>query len=437
LPTEKTQAGSPLAETAMMAIVRFALAIPLQRRATEAHSHFIGAVLGARFAYLIGVTHVTATHADEVLIGPVVRYSPDHYSITVDVDIGRVRPGPGEIHRVPALHSAPDGAEVDLGWRWCWCRPRLHLKRPDVNATVTHAPKTRAALIVVGRRSKVRVSGINGRAATQQRVRQRGSAVVLQRSKHRVGVDLVPWTRQITAAVIAAYIVTMGGDGAIDVGARIVVQDRVSNHSTAGGNAAADGSGVAADRAVRDGPAAIDTATGLGSIVVAESAVGDGAAPIDAAAVAPRLAIMLATSPVTADGAAGDRQRPAAVVDAATSEPDLITIDRAVGNRQRPVVVDAAANTHGERIGRTSVVVSHDAVGDHQRPAAVVDAAAGAARVIIALGKVGQVVAYDAVHDRQCRAAAIGGIVVDAATSIIAVVAADGAAEYRQCRAAP
>src|SRR6266446_6463718 len=100
---------------------------------------------------------------------------------------------------------------------------------------------------------------------------------------------------------------------------------------------------------------------------------------------------MLATSPVAADG-----------------EPDLITIDRAVGNRQRPVVVDAAANTHGERIGRTSVVVSHDAAGDHQRPAAVVDAAAGAARVIIALGKVGQVVAYNAVHDRQCRAAAIG-----------------------------
>ena len=59
---------------------------------------------------------------------------------------------------------------------------------------------------------------------------------------------------------------------------------------------------------------------------------------------------MLATSRVAADGAVGDRQRPAAVVDAAASThgerigcTSHVAADGAVGNRQRPVVEDAAA----------------------------------------------------------------------------------------------
>ena len=43
---------------------------------------------------------------------------------------------------------------------------------------------------------------------------------------------------------------------------------------------------------------------------------------------------------------------------------------------------------------------------------------------------------HAAVHQRQCRAAAIGGIVEDAAASI-GTIAADNAVEDRQCRAAP
>src|SRR6266566_5965540 len=104
--------------------------------------------------------------------------------------VGGVRSAPAEIHRVPPLHSAPYGAEIDLGWRWCWCRSRLHFKRPDINATVTHAPKIRSALIVVRRRGELRVACVNCRAATQQRVREGGSSIVLERSKHRVGIDL-------------------------------------------------------------------------------------------------------------------------------------------------------------------------------------------------------------------------------------------------------
>jgi hypothetical protein len=136
-------------------------------------------------------------------------------------------------------------------------------------------------------------------------VRERGSSIVLERSKQWIGIDLIPWTCQITAAVIAADIIPMRDGSAVNIFWRVCVEDGVPQRREA-----------------------FDTATGLGSIVVAESAVGNGAAAIEAAAVAPRLAIMLATSPVAADGAAGERQRPA--------------------------VVDAAAITRRERIGCTS-----------------------------------------------------------------------------------
>ena len=79
----------------------------LQRWTAKPHRDFIGAVGSRRVAYFIRVTHVAPSHTDEVLIGPVVGHCRDHYSITVDVDIGRIRPAPGEIYRVPALHPAP------------------------------------------------------------------------------------------------------------------------------------------------------------------------------------------------------------------------------------------------------------------------------------------------------------------------------------------
>ena len=78
----------------------------LQWRTTEPHCDFIRAVLCARFAYLVGVTHVTPTDTDRIGVGPAVRYRSNHYSITVDVDIGRGYRRPYEIHRVPALHPA-------------------------------------------------------------------------------------------------------------------------------------------------------------------------------------------------------------------------------------------------------------------------------------------------------------------------------------------
>src|SRR6266403_3525937 len=90
---------------------------PLQGRAAKPHDYLIGAVACARFAYLIGVAHVATTHTDEVLVGPIVWNRRDHYAITVNVDIGRSRPAPCEIHRVSPLDSAPSGAKQDRARR--------------------------------------------------------------------------------------------------------------------------------------------------------------------------------------------------------------------------------------------------------------------------------------------------------------------------------
>jgi len=106
-------------------------------------------------------------------------------------------------------------------------------------------------------------------------MRKSRSAVVLQRTEHRIGIDLVSGPCQITAAIITTHIITVRGNGASvvrDVRARRTgVQDRISNlKRPVDTNAAAI---VAADRAVQYSAAPLDTATGEGSIVVAKSAV--------------------------------------------------------------------------------------------------------------------------------------------------------------------
>src|SRR5438067_488311 len=110
---------------------------------------------------------------------------------------------------------------------------------------------------------------------------------------------------------------------------------------------------------------------------------------------------MLGTSVVAADGAAGDRYRP-------------------------------AASTGGERISHTSEVVVHCAVGDRERAAAVVDAPAIAnSKLVVAVERA--VTAHAAVHQRHGRRAAI---IVDASSSRNGMVAADTAIENCQSGAA-
>ena len=64
-------------------------------------------------------------------------------------------------------------------------------------------------------------------------MRKGWAAVILQRTKQRIGVDLIAWASQITAAVIAAEIVSMRRDGAAvveDVFARCAgIQDCVGD----------------------------------------------------------------------------------------------------------------------------------------------------------------------------------------------------------------
>ena len=100
---------------------------PLQGRRAEPHRNFVRAVLCARVAYFIDVTHVAPTDTDGVRIGAVVGHRGDHYSVAVDVGVGRGCPVPGEIHRMLALHSAPMRAERDR--TRCRCRCRRYRRR--------------------------------------------------------------------------------------------------------------------------------------------------------------------------------------------------------------------------------------------------------------------------------------------------------------------
>ena len=77
-----------------------------------------------------------------------------------------------------------------------------------------HPEKTRAALVVIRWRSKTRIACVNRRAAPHRHMRERWSTVIPQRTKQRVGVDLIAWTSQKAAAIIAADVIAVRGDRA-------------------------------------------------------------------------------------------------------------------------------------------------------------------------------------------------------------------------------
>jgi hypothetical protein len=90
----------------------------------------------------------------------------------------------------------------------------LHLERTNVDASVHDAIITETALIVERRRREARVARINGGAASQQLVGKCRAAIVLERTEHWVGVDLVPGRSQKTAAIIAAEVIAVRRDRA-------------------------------------------------------------------------------------------------------------------------------------------------------------------------------------------------------------------------------
>jgi hypothetical protein len=67
----------------------------------------------------------------------------------------------------------------------------LHFKGAFIDAIIHNARKALPALVEERRRSKVRIACINGRAATQQLMREGWATVVLQWAKQWIGVDLV------------------------------------------------------------------------------------------------------------------------------------------------------------------------------------------------------------------------------------------------------
>jgi hypothetical protein len=65
-----------------------------------------------------------------------------------------------------------------------------------------------------------------------------GSSIILERSKQRIGIDLIAWAIQITAAIVATDVVAMSDKATAiikDVDARgACFQDRVSKLERAG-----------------------------------------------------------------------------------------------------------------------------------------------------------------------------------------------------------
>ena len=87
----------------------------------------------------------------------------------------------------------------------------MHFKRADVDATIHDAIEAWSTLIVQGRRGKIRITGINRRTTRQKRVSDCRASVVLQRTQHRISINLVAGSGHITAAIVTAKIVAEGG----------------------------------------------------------------------------------------------------------------------------------------------------------------------------------------------------------------------------------
>jgi hypothetical protein len=67
----------------------------------------------------------------------------------------------------------------------------LYLERADIEPSVYDPIEPEAALVEERRRSEVRSARIYRRAARQQCMRKGRTAIVLQWTKHWIGVDLV------------------------------------------------------------------------------------------------------------------------------------------------------------------------------------------------------------------------------------------------------
>jgi hypothetical protein len=70
---------------------------------SEPHRRLIRTGLAARVAHLIGVGDM-ATATGGIGVEPVIRGGDNWRAISIDVDIARCRPRPGEVHCVASMH---------------------------------------------------------------------------------------------------------------------------------------------------------------------------------------------------------------------------------------------------------------------------------------------------------------------------------------------
>ena len=144
------------------------------------------------------------------------------------------------------------------------------------------------ALVVEWRWSEMRIARVNRRAAGQGCMRERRTAVVLQRAKQRIGIDLIAWAIQVTAAVIAADIISARRNCTVIVEDVLTRCARIENcipgsehpatelHQVV--NATTSSCRVAADRAITNlhySRVVQDAAASISSRVAANSAVDD------------------------------------------------------------------------------------------------------------------------------------------------------------------
>ena len=96
--------------------------------AAKPYCDLIRTILSTSFADFIGVTRI-ATDANMIGVETGdVRHRGDQHTVTVNVDVVRARPGPGEIHSLPPLHFVTPSTERELprcrSRRRCWRRSR-------------------------------------------------------------------------------------------------------------------------------------------------------------------------------------------------------------------------------------------------------------------------------------------------------------------------
>ena len=112
-------------------------------------------------------------------------------------------------------------------------------------------------------------------------------AIVLERTKDRISIDLVAWSSQEAAAVITANVITVRSNGAIvdDVPTGARFQDgicKLDRAASVDAGAVLGGSIVAADRAIGDVAPAVDSSAIVVGHVATDRTVGHGDCALDA-----------------------------------------------------------------------------------------------------------------------------------------------------------